>query len=77
MALPSAAMLNDMFTHGVGVQMLTGTVPHYISLSDFWKLPERGERNPWPDRFFIPHEPYDDGGGAALAAYQYGQCPFV
>ena len=37
--------------------------------------PEPGERNPWTDRIWFGHGEGDDGGGAAIAAYQYGLCP--
>ena len=77
MAIPSQAMIDEMFQYGTGVQMITGNMISHIPLSDFWHMPERGERNPRLDRIYFPYEPYDDGGGAALAAYQYGQCPFV
>lgn len=40
-------------------------------------LPEPGERNPWGYLIWLGYGEGDDGGGAALAAYQYGRCPFM
>lgn len=77
MAIPSAVMLREMVTHGTGVQMVTGELVFHVPLADFFHVPERGERNPWPDRVYFPWEPYDDGGGATIAAYQFGRCPFA
>lgn len=76
MAQASQAALDEMFKHGIGVQMLTESMMTHVPLSEFFFLPEPGERNPWPDRVYFPWEPYDDGGGAAIASYQYGACPF-
>lgn len=78
MAVPTQEALRDMLLHGVGVQMLTDSMFAHIPLSDFFYMPEPGERYPWPsDRIFFGTEPYDDGGGAAIAAYQFGRCTFL
>lgn len=74
MATPTEAMMREMFAYGTGVEMMTGNMLAHIPLSEFWYMPEPGERNPWSDRVYFPWEPYDDGGGAALAAYQFGGC---
>lgn len=76
MAIPNIGALEDMFKHGIGVQMLTANMMSHVELSEFFFWPEPGERNPWPDRAYFPWEPYDDGGGAAVAFYRYGACPF-
>ena len=77
MAQATEEALLKMFQHGTGVISITGTMTRYIPLSEFWDMPEPGERNPWPDRVYFPWEPYDDGGGAAIAAFRYGRCPFA
>ncbi|UWQ59984.1 hypothetical protein K3722_07590 [Leisingera caerulea] len=41
---------------------------------DIW--PEPGERRIETDTIWLDHDMIHDGGGAALAAYQYGRCPF-
>ena len=77
MALATEKALLDMFKHGTGVASINGTMTHYIQLHEFWHMPEPGERNPWTDRVYFPWEPYDDGGGAAIAAFRYELCPFA
>lgn len=37
-------------------------------------FPMAGERFAWYDRIWLDPEPFDDGGGAALAAYKFGHC---
>lgn len=40
--------------------------------------PEPGERAIWRESIWIGYgEEGDDGGGAALAAYRFGLCPFT
>ena len=39
--------------------------------------PEPGERSIGFDTIWLGYGEGDDGGGAALAAYRYGLCPFV
>jgi len=36
--------------------------------------PAVGERSPWKDRIWFGWDVYDDGGGPALAAYQFANC---
>ena len=67
----------DMLIYGIGVTFNSLDVTRFISLRDFFFHPEPGERSTWSDTIRFPPEPYDDGGGAALAAYRYGRCPFV
>lgn len=40
----------------------------------FFYWPEPGENDPFPEAVYWPTEPYDDGGGATIAAIQYGAC---
>lgn len=76
MALATEKALQDMFLHGIGVLDFSSAGMNHIPLSKFFDSPLPGQRNPWPGMVYFPWEPYDDGGGAAIAAYQYGLCPF-
>ena len=80
MAIPTTdtldRILQDALTHGIGVMRFADQMYHVTRDKFFW-LPEPGERDPSPGVIFFPTEPYDDGGGAALAGYRYGRCPFV
>lgn len=40
----------------------------------FWR-PEPGERDVWRDKVWWGEG--DDGGGAAIAFFRYGRCPFA
>ena len=72
-----ATPTQDMLIHGIGVSLNSLDVTRFINLWDFFFVPEPGERlGECPVIRFDP-EPYDDGGGAALAAYRYGRCPFA
>jgi len=73
MALPT----QDMLIHGMGVTLNTVDITQFISLLDFFFIPEPGERLFKSDVIHFSPEPYDDGGCAALAAYRYGRCPFA
>jgi len=48
-----------------------------VELGKFFELPEPGEVNPFPINFHFRTEPYDDGGGAAIAGIRFGACPFA
>ncbi len=69
--------MTDAMTLGIGIEKYSAEIIKHVSPFDFFRLPEPGERNPWEGIFHISKEPYDDGGGAAIAAYQYGRCPFA
>lgn len=40
-------------------------------------FPEPGERSVWRENIWFGYGEGDDGGGAALAAFRYGRCPFA
>lgn len=70
------AEILDAFTYGTGVTYFTDR-PIHVSIYDFFKMPEPGERNPWSETIWLGFGEGDDGGGAAIAAYQFGLCPFA
>jgi len=67
----------DLSLFGTSVSRITDEVVTHIPLTDFFHLPEPGERSMRFHAVWLPREPYDDGGGPALAAYRYGLCPFA
>lgn len=67
----------DAFSCGVGLVVNRNGQLTHMEVPEFWYNTEPGERLIWWQVVPFPPEPYDDGGGAALAAYQYGNCPFA
>ena len=76
MAVPNEAVLHDMVATGWGIQRMTAETMMHVSLREFFSMPEPGQR--WLTTIFLPKiGEYDDGGGAAIAAYEFGLCPFA
>jgi|GEM_PF-1442383 len=61
------AMLEDIMRAGPGsiIIMRPGHVLFYL-------MPEPEEIYPFGDRLIFNHEPYDDGGGAAICRARFG-----
>jgi len=74
MAIPSPELLEhlslvDEIGQKLREEFLRPQMDRVMSL-----MPYPGERNPFGDRVYFPKEPYDDGGGPALAAYRWAYC---
>ena len=72
MAIMAEAML-DAFMHGTGIIKFAGDEIIHIPVQDFFRLPAKGERDPWGGVFYWAGSD-DDGGNAALAFYRFAMC---